>query len=152
MNTDLMAAVPSKVGSALTALDNESPTNILTGKTGVRMAAIGGTAAANLQDQLNQIESALTSAFINKVKETSPEGRGASTEQIDQFKRSIGLNIGDKEALRNSLLRLQGVFPAPRSNAPVNMTPGAFGFRANAGEGTQSGGFRIMKVTPPNGG
>ena len=117
------------------------------------MALKPGTGAANLQANLNQIESALTSEFINKVKATSPEGRGASTEQVEQFKKSLGLNIGDKENLRQSLLRLQGSFAPPRSNAPVNLTPGnRFMQPAAAGEGQTSGGFRIMKVTPPNGG
>jgi hypothetical protein len=152
MNTDIMAAVPGKVQDALSAIDSEGVTPV-TGISGSMMAMKPGTGAANLQANLNQIESALTSAFINRVKATSPEGRGASTEQVEQFKKSLGLNIGDKESLRQSLLRLQGSFAPPRRNPPVNLTPGNRLIQPSAaGEGQTSGGFRIMKVTPPNGG
>jgi hypothetical protein len=152
MNNDVMAAVPGKIQSALSALDSPSLTPI-TGVSGARMAAIAGTPANNHRELLNEIESAYTSNYINAIRAKYPE-RLIPAEQVEQYKQSLGLKTFDDKQLRNALLQLQNG-GAPGSNAPVNMTPGGGLFTprpANAGEAT-SGGFtsRLLKVTPPNG-
>jgi hypothetical protein len=149
MNNDVMASVPGKIQSALSALDSPGLTP-LTGVSGARMATIAGSPAANHRELLNEIESAYTSNYINAIRAKYPE-RLIPPSQVEEYKQSLGLKTFDDKQLRNALLELQKGGASPGSNTPVNMTPGTFGFRANAG-GTQSGGFRIMKVTPPNGG
>lgn len=153
LNAEITGDIPSKVQAALKMVDSEGTVPV-TGIGGALLAMKPGTGAYNLQQTLNQIKSSMASAYINHVKAISPDGRGASTEQVEQYLKSQGLEITDKAALRSSLIRMQGQFSAPGSNAPpVNMTPGGIiAPRAYAGESQTSGGFRIMKVTPPNGG
>jgi len=53
--------------------------------------------------------------------------------------------------LRKALIGLQNGFAPQRTTPPVNTTPGGGFVRPAEAGNAVSGGFKILKVSPPNG-
>lgn len=135
--------LPGRINDTLTKLQKAGYG--ATGIVGAKSAKLAGTEAANLQEELDSLSSALTEQHVNEFKRQFPESRGMSGEQIDQYRKSLGLNVSNPQGAIETLKRLHGEMSGTaRPGAVIDQTPKSGS--AVARQPLVKGGYEIMGV------